>query len=231
MVDTYEHLVVRIPLFAPLAPEDQRAIARLARLKTYRARQVVFRQGDPGDLMFAILSGHLKVVAHSADGRDTLLSLMRPGEVFGELSVLDGARRSATVTAIAATQVLIIDRRSFLGFLRTSPDTAIHLLGVLAERVRRLSDEREDIASLDVSARLVKKIVELATHHGQVQPRGEVRIALRLSQRDLGAWVGATRESVNKFLRHWGRERVLRFEDGHIVVSDLKKLQSVAMAR
>ncbi len=230
MADQLRQLVSRIPLFSSLEPKVQHTIALLARTKTYSAGQKVFRQGDAAGPMFAVLTGHLKVVVAGYDGKEIVFAIVGPGEVFGELSVLDGAPRSATITAVARTEVMVIDRAPFIEFLLSSPKVAIGLLEVLAARVRRLSDQREDMASLDVSARLAKKLAELATQYGETAINGDLRIALRLTQRDLGAWVGTTRETVNKFLKRWTREGLLRFDAGHILVSDIARLKSLAGA-
>ncbi len=178
--------------------------------------------------MFALVSGYVKVVVTGVDGRDVLFTVLGPGEVFGEVSALDGAPRSASVTALEATEVLVIDRHALVLFLRSSSEAAVRLLAVLAARLRRLSAEREDIASLDVPTRLAKRIFDLAARYGEPEREGGQRIALRLSQQELGAWVGVTRESVNRFLRKCSEDGLLRFDAGRILVRDMEGLERLA---
>jgi CRP/FNR family cyclic AMP-dependent transcriptional regulator len=226
MTDRLRELA-QIPLFAALDPAERRAIGALARTKTYDAGSQIFSQGDAGGPMFAVLSGHLKVIVPGLDGNEVVFTIMGRGEVFGELSVLDGAPRSASVIAISPAEVLVIDREPFLAFVRASPDTAIKLLKILVARIRRLSDDREQMVSLDVSARLAKKLTDLVATYGEPSEAGDLRISIRISQRDLGAWIGTTRETVNKFLRRWTRQGLLRFEAGHIVVTDVRGLKGL----
>jgi CRP/FNR family cyclic AMP-dependent transcriptional regulator len=227
MADRLRELA-QIPLFASLNASERRAIGALARTHTYEEGQQIFRQGDAGGPMFAVLSGHLKVIVPGLDGNDVVFTVMGRGEVFGELSVLDGAPRSASIVAMTRTEVLVIDREPFLAFVRASPDTSIKLLTILAARIRRLSDEREQMVSLDVSARLAKRLGLMVAEYGEPAPDGALRISIRISQRDLGAWIGTTRETVNKFLRQWSRQGLLRFQSGHIFITDVAGLKSLA---
>jgi CRP-like cAMP-binding protein len=228
MADRLLQLVLRVPLFASLGPEGQRAVAAIARTQRYAPGKHVFRQGDPSGPLFAVLSGYLKRTVTGREGRDIVLTMMGPGELFGEISLLDGAPRSATISAVAAAEVLVIEREAFLEFLQTHPEAAIKLLQVLAARVRRLSDEREEIASLDIAARVAKKLTELAAQFGEASESGELRIGFRLSQQDLGNWVGATRESVNKSLKRLNQRGLLRLDAGYILVSDVPGLKQLA---
>jgi CRP/FNR family cyclic AMP-dependent transcriptional regulator len=227
MADRLRELAL-IPLFASLNTSERRAISALARTKTYDEGQQIFSQGDAGGPMFAVLSGHLKVIVAGVDGNDVVFTVMGRGEVFGELSVLDGAPRSASIVAMTRTEVLVLDREPFLAFVRASPDTSIKLLKILAARIRRLSDEREQMVSLDVAARLAKRLTQMVAEYGEPVSDGTLRISIRISQRDLGAWIGTTRETVNKFLKRWSRQGLLRFESGHIFVTDVAGLKSLA---
>ena len=220
-------LVQSIPLFATLEPEARALIARLIRVRRYSARQALFWEGEPGGALFVTLSGYLKAVTSGGEGKEVLLNVMGPGEVIGELSVLDGQPRSASVIALESCQLATIERAPLLEVMRASPNLAIGMVEVLAQRLRNMSKRCENISSMDISSRLADVLLTLAEKHGQRSGR-DVRIPVRLSQQDLGSMVGATRESVNKQLRHWTQGGVLKQEAGRVIITDFEALRSLA---
>ena len=222
-----EQLVAQIPLFSALEASERRLIAGLIRVQRYSARNAVVWEGDVGGALFFILSGYLKAVSQGADGNEALLSVMGPGEVVGELSVLDGHPRSASVIALEAAELAVVEREPLLGLVRQSPALALGLIAVLTARVRNLSKRCENISLLDIPARLAEVLLSLAERHGE-RSGDNVRIPVRLSQQDLGNMVGATRESVNKQLRSWTQDGILRQEEGRVVISDLGALRGFA---
>jgi CRP-like cAMP-binding protein len=222
-----EHLLIAgIPLFRSLAPEEQRLLVSLVRFRRYRSRQVVVWEGEADGGLFAVVSGFLKAVSSEADGKDVVLSIMGRGEVFGELSVLDGKPRSASVIALEDSEVAVIDRAPLLKLLESCPRLAISMLGVLAQRVRTLTTRCEHLSSMDVGGRLAKTLLNLAKMHGE-STGGTVRLRVRLSQQDLGSMVGATRESINKLMRSWSEDGVLAREAGRLVIRDVRALNSM----
>ncbi len=218
-------LLRRAPLLQSLSDAELRAIADLATRKRVRARETVFQQSEPGNELYVLLTGHLKVVSTDPEGRDAGLSVMGPGEVFGEVALLDGGARSATVVALDPCELLVIRREHWLRFLKSSPDTAIQLLAVLAGRLRRLTERTEDIAFLRVGERLAKRIVGLAGEYGEKTKDGGTRITVKLSQQEIGELVNATRESANKHIKAWEDEGLVSQESGHIVIRDLDALR------
>lgn len=222
-----EKLVARIPLFASLEPEARRPLAQLIRLRRYSARQVVVWEGEAGGTLFLSLSGYFKAITTGGDGKEMLLSIMGPGEVFGELSVLDGQPRSASVITLEPGELACIERAALFELMAASPRLAIGLIEVLAQRVRTLTKRYETISTLDVSQRLAQVLVSLAQKHGQ-RDGSRVRIPVRLSQSDLGSMVGATRESVNKQFRKWTESGVLHRENGCVVISDFAVLRAAS---
>jgi len=217
-------LIAKIPLFASLEPEVRKPLAALIRVRSYAARQFVVWEGQPGGTLFLSLSGFFKAVTTGADGREMILSVMGPGEVLGELSVLDGQPRSASVVTIEPGELASIDRPALLGLMNSSPGLAVGLIEVLARRVRILTKRFEILSSQDVPERLAQALLNLAEKHGEAS--GErVRIPVRLSQQDLANMVGATRESVNKQLRKWTKDGVLRRETGCVIISDVPALR------
>ena len=156
------------------------------------------------------ISGRLKVAAAGEDGKQTLLRIMDPGEVIGEISLLDSQPRSGTVTALDPAELLVIQRRDLIPFLEQHPKTAIKLLRALAERLRSISVQLEDRVFLNLPPRLAKKLLALSETYGQPVARG-VRIDLKLKQGELGEMVRTSRESINK---HGNAGQRLRGEHG-----------------
>jgi len=183
------------------------------------------QQSEPGNELYVLVTGHLKVVSTDPEGRDAGLGVMGPGEVFGEVALLDGGPRSATIIALDPCELLVIRREHFLRFLKESPDTAVQLLSVLAGRLRKLTERTEDIAFLRVGERLAKTIAALASSYGEKQADGSLRLALKMSQQEMGDLVGATRESANKQIRAWEQDGLVSQDHGHLIIHDLEKLR------
>ena len=219
-------LLGRLPLFSELAPSELDAVVAVTRAELFASREVVVRQGEPAETAFAVVYGRLKVVAAEGSGHEAVVAVIRKGEVFGELAILDGGVRSATVIAIAPTLLLAIDRRKLHALLLKEATVSYKLLLVLARRLRQATGARE---LLDVPARLAKQLLQLADDDGE-RIDGGVRLRTELSQRELGAMIGATRESVNKNLALLTRRGVVRAEGKQLVVVDVHALRAAADA-
>jgi CRP/FNR family transcriptional regulator, cyclic AMP receptor protein len=220
-------VVASIPLFAALGPQAHARLATLVSVRRYAMRQTVVWEGEAGGSLFLSLSGYFKATTAGSDGTEMLLSIMGPGEVFGELSVLDGQPRSASVVALESGELASIERPALFELMASSPSLAIGLIEVLAQRVRTLTKRYETISSQDVPQRLAQVLVSLAQKHGKPDGRN-VRIPVRLSQQDFGSMVGATRESVNKQLRKWTQSGVLLSAKGCVVIADLPALRAIS---
>jgi CRP-like cAMP-binding protein len=174
--------------------------------------------------MLAVLRGRVRVSAVSADGREITLNTISPGEVVGEIALLDGKPRSADATAIEETTALVVERRQFLPFLRQNEDLYLRLLAVLCDRLRRTSLALEGIALFDLPARLARLLLKLAEDYGR-PVNGGTRIDMKLSQRDLSTLVASSRESVNKQLRVWRDEGVVLVDEGYLILCRPAALQ------
>jgi CRP/FNR family cyclic AMP-dependent transcriptional regulator len=211
-------------LFSELDRADIDRIARLARPRRYAARATVVQQGDASGELFAVVSGRLKVSTANAAGDEVVLSIHGPGEVFGEIALLDGAPRSATVSALEPCELLLIQRDPFLALLTEVPVLALKLMAMMSRRIRVLTALTEDVSLLDVPKRLAKTLLTLADRFGEPSPAGEVRLTLKLSQQELGSMIGATREMVNRSLRDWVKADTLEISDGQIIVRNPEAL-------
>lgn len=225
--DEKRRLLANVPLFASLADGDLDALSSVARTTRLAARAQLFHKGDEGTQVYVVIHGSLKALTTSEEGDDVVFSLLGAGEVFGEIALLGRPQRTATVTAITPCELLVIDRRDFLAFLRSHPEVAIDLLAVLAERLKHVSEFVEDTLFLNLPVRLAKKLVHLARTHGERLADG-VKIDLKLSQEEWGDLVGATRESINKQLRAWTETGWITLERGYVVIHRLRDLERLA---
>jgi CRP/FNR family cyclic AMP-dependent transcriptional regulator len=229
MLEKHQDLLRAIPLFAELDPQEVAKVAAVSQVRSYAQRQVIVTQGEPAQALYAIVRGRLKVVSAGPDGRDTVLGIMAEGEVFGEVALIDGGTRSATVTAIESCELLVVERKQFLELLEQSPQISIKLLIVLAGRLRRLSQRSEDAAFLDVPSRLARSLLDLAVRFGERRAASnDISISLKLSQQELGDLIGATRESINKHLNDWTRQGFLRLQSGRMIISDIESVRRLA---
>ena len=216
----------RHPLFAHLADADVDQLLRYARIERHKAGRTIFLKGSPGHGMMAVLSGQVRISSPSSEGKEIVLNLIGPGEVFGEIALLDGRERTADAAAMSDCELLVLERRDFVPFLERHPEVCIRLMEVLCARLRRTSEQVEDVLFLELPARLAKTLLRLAKEHGHAASGGQM-IDLKLSQRELGNLTGATRESVNKQLKEWERDGILRIEGGAIVVTASRRLEAL----
>ena len=211
-------------LLSRLAPHEMEELLSLATIEQFGADDVIFHKGDPGDRLYAILSGRVGINTISREGKEMTLNILDPGEVFGEIAVLDGKRRTAGAVAMQPTNLVRIGRAEFLPFLERHPTFCLRVIEVLCERLRWTSDIIEDAIFLDIPRRLAKRLLTLIERHGQPVERG-VKIDMRLSQEDLANMLGATRESVNKGKRALENGGVISSEGRYIIVHDVDFLK------
>jgi CRP/FNR family transcriptional regulator/CRP/FNR family cyclic AMP-dependent transcriptional regulator len=212
------------PLFCDLPPEHVKRLVSLAQRRSYRRGEIIVQQGDPGDAFFVIMSGEVKVLVGAQTGDQAMVAIFSPGDCFGELSLIDGAPRSASVEAIEEVETLVLWRSDFQEFVNANPHIMHRLLITLAARIRRTSELAADLAFLDIAGRLAKTLLDLAREHGR-DVDGMKEIELPMTQADLASMVGATRESVNKMLS-WFEERGAIERNGRqIIVVDPELLR------
>lgn len=227
MLPAIRNVIARVPLFAGLDVEEREVLTRYLRIQRCRARGIVYLEGQRGDALFVVLSGYLKAACSGPNGRELVLCVLGPGEVFGDLSLVDNRPRPASVTALEAAQLASIDRASFLRFVDSSPKLAKALLESMATRLRHLAKRYETVSSMTVPGRLADTLVTLAQKHGKPYNETEVCIPIRLSQQELGNMVGATRESVNKLLRQWAEQGIVRKEAGRMTIRNVGTFRDV----
>ena len=187
-----------VPLFSGLTDEQLEYVAKHLKRRNYIERDVIVRRESPGDALFILTAGKAKCVFLDAED-ETIIAIYRPGDFFGELSVLDGEERSADVVALEPTEVLVLSADDFHACLHTVPTIAVELLKQLAGRLRRATSWIRSLSSQDVYGRIASQLLHLSKTHGTDVENGAGRkIGLRLTQNDMASLVGASRESVNK---------------------------------
>jgi len=191
-------LLRKVSLFADLSDEELERLAQSTHRRSFAEDMIIFHKDSPGESLYLIESGRVRIFVLSESGQEISVNIYGPGEVFGELSLLDGLPRSAGAIALEHTVTLALHRTDFVRLLEANPHMAMNILKVLSARVRYTTVYAESLAFLDVYGRVASKLLELADRYG-VEREG-TEIGLRLTQSELATWVGATRESVNKVL-------------------------------
>jgi len=214
-------LLRRSPMFSHLSDNEADAILAEARIVRYGDGALIFTKGDPGNSMMAVLRGQVAIGDPSPDGRHVVLTVFREGDVFGEMALLDGKERSATATAAAECELLVVPRLSFLRFLERRPDACLELMVLLCERLRRTNEQVEDLAFLTLERRVAKLLLRLAEEAG---PRPK----LKISQRALAELVGGSRERINKLLQQWKQAETIATNQGSIQICDREALVDLA---
>jgi CRP/FNR family cyclic AMP-dependent transcriptional regulator len=217
-------VLARSPLLANLPPESLSHLASAARRRSYRRGEVIFHQGDPGDSLHFLTDGRVKVVLDAETGEEAVIAILGPGDCFGELALIDGEPRSATVETLEAVQTMSLSRADFMAFIRSNPQAAERMLVALASMVRRADESMADLVFLDLEGRLVKKLLELADAHGR-DVDGAIEIELPMTQEDLAAMIGATRASVNKLLGWYEDRGAIQRRGRRIAIFDPARLR------
>jgi CRP/FNR family transcriptional regulator, cyclic AMP receptor protein len=212
-----------IPFFEGFIQSDIARLAARVVERRFDDRQTIFRRGEPGSSMMAVVEGRVRISIASAAGRELLLGVVEPGQIFGELALLDGGPRSADVSALGACLLLSLDRRDFLSVVQQSPDTAIRLAEMVCGRLRAANDQLEAVALLSVPARLARLLL---AH--EAMARNAVRADAALSQGDLGQRIGACRQKVNLYLGRWLAEGALARHGPALVIRDRDRLSAIA---
>ncbi len=217
-------VLARIPLFADVLPADLERLGDCLRSRRYERDEIIFLEGDTGTALGVIASGRVRISLSGSDGREVTLNVYGPGEFFGEFALLDGEPRSADAVALEPSHLYWLRRDDFLAFVEAHPRAAIGLLTVLSRRLRHTTRIVQDTAFLNVPARLARVLLSLADGQGRPGSEG-VLIDIRLTQSDLAAMVGASRETVNRALRTFERLGFVKHDRGMLTIVQPEQLR------
>ncbi len=215
----------QVSLFANLADEDIHELMTAAKRRAFRSGEVIFHRDDPGQVLYMIKEGKVKICIISPDGQEISLAVFGKGECFGEFALLDGLPRSADAIAMEKVECYTLQRSDFHNAIMKNPKIAIQVLEALTTRLRNTDNMVEDLIFLDVYGRVAKKLLELADAHG-VKTDDGVRIDVRLTQQELASMVGASRESVNKVMGYFSEKDFISTDKHRITlhrIADLKR--------
>lgn len=223
-----QRLIVGCALFRGLGEAQRTKLLTRIRLRQYAAGETIFLMGDAGATLMAVIAGSVQISVPSPDGKEILLTIMQPGEIFGEIGLLDGKERSADARAMAACSLAVLDRKEVVPLFDECPGAYSEVVTLLCERIRRTTTQMAEVTLLDLPVRLAKAVLRAAAAEGTASGKALPKDRVMLSQRALGKIVGATRESVNKCLRNWQRAGLVEVESTGIRIRDTAALQALA---
>ena len=214
---------MQAPLFSALDAEGAAALRASLKETAVSKGDVLFHEGEPGDRMYVILEGKVKLGQTSNDGRESLLGVLGPGEMFGELSLFDPGLRTSTATALTDAVVVGLGHEQLKPWLSGRPEVAAALLQALARRLRRTNEAMADLVFSDVPGRVAKALMDLGEKFGTVTPEG-LMVTHDMTQEELAQLVGASRETVNKALADFAHRGWIRLEGKSVLISDSERL-------
>jgi len=213
-----------VPIFSELSDEDITSLAHLAIRKRYPKDTVVFFENEEGDFFFTILEGRIKVTILGDDGREVILSMLGPGDFFGEMALLDNEPRSATAIAVEESELLSLHRSDFQSVLNDNRSINTALIRVLSARLRRANHQISTLALLDVYGRVARVIVDMAREEGKRLRDGRIAFR-RATHQEIANRIGTTRETVTRMLKDLERQGLIHVEGKEIIVQpDFEKV-------
>jgi len=218
-----EEVVRRAPLFTAL--DEAAAVSLRASMDTVKIAKgsILFKEGDDGEHLYVIIDGKLKLGTSSGDGRENLLSILGPGEMFGELSLFDPGPRTSTATAVTDAKLLSLSHEKVIPWLKQNPDVSLQLLTRLSQRLRRTNEAVGDLVFSDVPGRVAKALIDLGDRFGKTTPEG-LLVNHDLTQEELAQLVGASRETVNKALADFAGRGWLKLDGRSVLITDVERL-------
>jgi len=223
LVPIDQEVIRKAPLFTAL--DDAASASLLANMVSVKIAKgsILFAEGDGGDQLYVIAEGKLKLGTSSGDGRENLLSILGPGEMFGELSLFDPGPRTSTATAVTDAKLLSLGQEKLLPWLAENPKVSLQLLASLAQRLRRTNEAVGDLVFSDVPGRVAKALIDLGERFGKKTDEG-LFVHHDLTQEELAQLVGASRETVNKALADFAGRNWLKLDGRAVLITDFERL-------
>lgn len=221
--------LAQLPLFRDLTREQLAWVNARLRRTAYPANTTVFSVEQPAEVVYIVYSGTTRIHVEQMSGSDVIIDISGPGDVMGEMAVIEGVGRSASALTLEDSTLLWMDRASFMEALRTMPQVSVNLIRILSNRLRLANERIQAFAALNVDGRVARHILAYARKYGQSQPNGDLLIPIRLTQSDVAELVGSTRESVNKIMSYLRRRKLVSIDrDYRITVHDPTGLEALA---
>ncbi|MBN1583318.1 MAG: Crp/Fnr family transcriptional regulator [Anaerolineae bacterium] len=207
-----------IPMFAEMDDTELMQLGRDLKRKRVDAGENIFFQGDPGEAVYIVESGTVRIYVHAEDGQEVSVRIYGPGDLFGEMSLLDQRPRSATAVAVEKATLWVMSDQDFYRHLRTSHQLALNVMLTLSTRLRETNESIKSLASLDVTRRIAKRLLSLALRQGERITSDRIRITSPLTQGDLASLISASRESTNRALRALQRKGLIDMQEGYLIL-------------
>jgi len=217
-------VLMQAPLFQGLEGEAATALAKAMSTAILDKGAVLFHEGDTGDQLYVVVEGKVKLSRSGSAGRENLLAVLGPGQMFGELSVFDPGPRSSTATAVTRSEIRVLEHDELIRWLTGRPEVARGLLAQLAGRLRKTNDVVADLVFSDVPGRVAKALLDLASRFGETEDDG-VHVHHDLTQEELAQLVGASRETVNKALADFASRGWIRLEPRSVTLIDVERVE------
>jgi CRP-like cAMP-binding protein len=211
-------------LFSKLSASEIDTLISYSRVERYLAGREIFAKGSPGKSLMAVLRGSVKISSLSLGGKEAVFAIYNAGDIFGDMSVLDGGERSADATAMTDCELLVLNRRDILPILETRADLCLILLRMLCHRLRQTSEQVEDVLFRHLESRVAKALLQLVETVG-LRALHSPTVELHVSQRELGHMAGGSRESVNKILQNWHRRGLIDLSKGSIIIRNVEAIE------
>lgn len=228
MEETLREALTSMILFGNMRQEELQDLERILKPRTFHLNEVIFQKGDPGDSLYIIREGRVKICVMDPEGTELVFAFLSKGDLLGELAVLDGQSRSATAIAVEETQTLYIKHREFLDFLQATPHASIGIILMLCKRLRETDKHLEEISFLDVAARVARKVFETFASETAITESGELSSTSSFNQEELAHMVGASRVMVNKVLNSFASTGYIEIGRKKITVLNKAELYRIA---
>lgn len=214
-------IIARTEPFSELTPPHMQSLAGLCRMRRYAKGETIFHMGEAGDALYGIKTGRVRTTIISPEGKEMTLNLFGPQSTFGVVGFLDGGPRMATAVSLEPSEIFRLPRGEFLAFIRTHPEVAVHVIGYLCGKLRAIKERVGETALLPLAASLAHRLLTLAEEFGDSIPS---------SQEQLAGFVSASRESVNRQLQDWKRQKIVSLHRGGLIILDHARLEHEATA-
>ena len=222
-MQSVQETLARAGIFQGVDPDAVVTLISQMQTESFARGTTIFDEGEPGDTLYIIIDGKVKLARHAPDGRENLLSVMGPSDMFGELSIFDPGPRTSSAVCVTEVEAATMDSEMLRTWINDHPEISQQLLRVLARRLRRTNASLADLIFTDVPGRVAKTLLQLANRFGTQEGSG-LRVNHDLTQEEIAQLVGASRETVNKALATFAQRGWIRLEGKSVVIVDTEHL-------
>lgn len=224
-MNDYSEYLRKIPLFADLTDAEMQAVGQLARVRNYKKNMLIFMEGEPGEALYFVVSGKVKVSKATPDGREQILHILQPGDIFAEVVLIDRGPYPATAEVIEAGQIGMLMNDDVENLIRSNAEIALKLLRLVSKRLRLAQAQVRDLALKDTYGRLAGMLLMLGKEHGENSAAG-VKIDLPLNRQEFANLIGTTRETVTRILGDFKKYKCIDLDKQAIIIIDEDKLKT-----